>query len=399
MSELAYSSHPLWGQVEQIKQWSESAMFSTEAILVNEQFTFARDKVFATGAVIHSYLEQTPAILASIHGLNQIQAQLQNATNEINAFIGNANPGHIVNAANHIDQSVIPSMWSFLPRLHELPESNISEIISNLRIGANSALEGIVTQRTQLEAELEQVRTEINSERERLSSLSETLVSQKTEAMSVNARLQQEFSEHETKRASTFVEKLIEFNNRSDVDRNNVSDTAAGLIMALTKSKEDARRIVQVVGNIGTTGNFQIIANQETKQANLWRWITIGLFGLGVAVAIVTFLKFLDAPATPEHAWSAGIRLLYAIAITAPAWYAAKESARHRTNADNARQTELELASLGPFIELMPEDRKNSIRESLIEKYFGNGTKPHEVNPAGTELKDFVIDAIKASKK
>jgi hypothetical protein len=108
---------------------------------------------------------------------------------------------------------------------------------------------------------------------------------------------------------------------------------------------------------------------------------------------------FLNAESTPEHAWSAAIRLLYAIAVTAPAWYAAKESARHRSNADSARRTELELASLGPFIELMPEEKKIAIREALVEKYFGNGTVPHEVIPAGSDMKEILIEAIRAIKK
>jgi len=73
------------------------------------------------------------------------------------------------------------------------------------------------------------------------------------------------------------------------------------------------------------------------------------------------------------------VRLLYALAIAAPAFYTARESARHRTNADRARQTELELASLGPFIELMKEQDKEEIRKSLIPTYFGRPVDAHEI--------------------
>lgn len=57
----------------------------------------------------------------------------------------------------------------------------------------------------------------------------------------------------------------------------------------------------------------------------------------------------------------------------------ALESARHRTNADRARQTELELASLGPFIELMKDPDKEEIRKSLIPTYFGRPVDAHEI--------------------
>ncbi|WP_411728460.1 hypothetical protein [Methyloglobulus sp.] len=125
------------------------------------------------------------------------------------------------------------------------------------------------------------------------------------------------------------------------------------------------------------------------------------MFALGIGTAIATLWKFWDDPSTPENAWSAIIRLLYAIAITTPAWYAAKESARHRTNADRARQTELELASLGPFIELMQPEKKEAIREDLIKNYFGKGVTPHEVNEPVKikDLKDLLLEAIKALSK
>lgn len=399
MSEIAYRNHPVWAQVIQLEQWGNSADFSTPQVIGNEQFVFARDKIFATAKVIKRYLEQTPAILASIHGLNQIQSHLQNCINEVQAFLSNQNPGHLVNAANQIDQGLIPSLWTFLPRLHEFPPELTVDLISQTRESASKAIEQILSQKNSLAAEVEQLRLEANNNRNLIQSLDETLTNQRNEALAINAKVQQEFAESETRRASAFNEKLQEFTTLTEAERKATADAASKSLENLSRTELDARRIVQVVGNIGATGNFQKIADNETKQANNWRRITVALFGLGIAVAIVTFIKFLNAEPTPEHAWSAAIRLLYAIAVTAPAWYAAKESARHRTNADSARRTELELASLGPFIELMPEEKKITIREALVEKYFGNGTTPHEVTPAGSDLKEILIEAIRALKK
>ena len=114
----------------------------------------------------------------------------------------------------------------------------------------------------------------------------------------------------------------------------------------------------------------------------------------------MTFYKFWHEPLNTESLLSVAIRLLYAIAITAPAWYTARESARHRSNSDRARQTEL-LASIGPFIELMPEEKKVEIREALTKSYFGRQIEPHEVNsPLDVGgIKDLVIETIKAVRK
>uniref|UniRef100_UPI00197E623B hypothetical protein n=1 Tax=Pseudomonas viridiflava TaxID=33069 RepID=UPI00197E623B len=93
------------------------------------------------------------------------------------------------------------------------------------------------------------------------------------------------------------------------------------------------------------------------------------IFGTGISIAMATFWKFWHDPFTQDSALSVLFRLFYAIIITSPDIYTAKESARHRTNSDRARQTELELASIGPFIELLPEDKKNEIRVGLTGQY------------------------------
>lgn len=144
-----------------------------------------------------------------------------------------------------------------------------------------------------------------------------------------------------------------------------MTQQSAALIRGLQEQRDEAAKIVQVVGNIGVTGNYQRIANEEQRLANTWRRITVGLFAAGVGLAIATFIKHFGEPVTSENLWSIAIRLLYAFVIAAPAWYTASESARHRTNADRARQAELELASLGPFIELLPQEKKDAIRERM----------------------------------
>ena len=61
------------------------------------------------------------------------------------------------------------------------------------------------------------------------------------------------------------------------------------ILLALRNNQTDAARIVQVVGNIGTTGNYQKIANLEGSQANLWRRVTIFFFLLGITLAAATW--------------------------------------------------------------------------------------------------------------
>jgi hypothetical protein len=73
---------------------------------------------------------------------------------------------------------------------------------------------------------------------------------------------------------------------------------------------------------------------------------------------------------------------------------------RHRTNSDRARQTELELASVGPFIELLPEEKKIQIREELTKQYFGKSVEPHTINsPMDSLPVKEVVELLKLFKK
>jgi hypothetical protein len=66
------------------------------------------------------------------------------------------------------------------------------------------------------------------------------------------------------------------------------------------------------------------------------------------------------------------IRILAAAALSYPATYAARESNKHRKLEVLNRKAELELTAINPFIELLPEQKKQAIKEKLVEKYFGN---------------------------
>jgi hypothetical protein len=130
------------------------------------------------------------------------------------------------------------------------------------------------------------------------------------------------------------------------------------------------------------------------------RRVTIGFFGAGVFIALVVLAAHLFPDLSPVKLHSAGpwelaLRLLTALAIAAPAFYTASESARHRTNSDRARQRELELASLGPFIELLPEPKKQAIIEGMTTRYFGTEVEAHEAK-AALDPKD-AIDLAKTA--
>jgi hypothetical protein len=400
MTISAYTNHPIRASIERILSMQSAPEFADVTIAGTESHAFARDRIFGLAHVIQSLLSQTPAQLASIQGLNQLEANIQNPLNELTNFLANKNPAHILNAATQFDQNVQPLLWSFAPQYSESSKSDLPKILEAQAEAAQESINQLVIQRDGLANRLAELQTKSDEYAKSFETLTTGSAQERAEAAATVAKLEQLFAQNETTRAATFDTAVQDFRTAFNLFETQTNSKSNELIGSLTAKKEDASLLLEAIGNTGITGNYQKIAGIEATQANRWRLITIAIFGAGIGVAAATFYKFWDQPFTEQNTWSVIIRLLYAIAITAPAWYTAKESARHRTNSDRAKQTELELASLGPFIELMDAEKKNEIREQLVKQYFGKTIDVHAINTPvdASAIKD-LIELAKAIKK
>lgn len=74
MSSSAYRDHPVRAVISRILEMQGSQEFADPSVSDNEQYAFARDKVFAMAHAIQALLQQTPAELVSAQALSQLQA-------------------------------------------------------------------------------------------------------------------------------------------------------------------------------------------------------------------------------------------------------------------------------------------------------------------------------------
>lgn len=378
----------------------DPALYSPE-VSADEVTAYARDKTFVAAKLIKSYLAQIDPLAVSVWGLSQMQAAIQSIFNELTAFISTRNSGHLHNSGSQVDQQLYPLMWVFATRTQDDSSRPTEIVVGELREGAALTFQQLVIQRDKLTAELAVLTEQINAQSTRLETMTTTIATQKADAATVTAVVQQTYAKEATERSTAFNSNEQAMRDQFDELRRDMTGKATDALTSLEKSKNDAAKLVGVVGNIGVTGNYQEIANKENRAASTWRIMTLIFFGFAIALAVATFVEFWKEPVTAPNAWAIAIRLLYAIALAAPAWYTAKESARHRTNSDRARQRELELASLGPFIELLPQPKKEEIREHMTKLYFGKEVEEHHNSPAidSKDLKDVILELIKVIKK
>ncbi len=318
-----------------------------------------------------------PSIVQEVE-LNTISTELQNALSQINSFVGNKNQGHVTTAKNHTHTA--------LKRVRNLPlpfsknDFNFSKNIANFEKIVKEKYSEIENENNELKTEFEQLKSELEQTQTEVEKLEKTLEQKETELNNINETFKTNFknikstaTQNYEQDRSTFRKEFDEtvelLNKEVETLKNSIDSGTDDLVTKLEAKLEEAKKIVGVVSDKAVTGNYQNVANDNKKTADIFRWIAIGLMLVLSGLLIYTIWDI----SGDSFDWTKSlIRILSAAALSYPATYAARESTKHRRLEALNRKAELELTAIGPFIELLPEEKKQEIKEKLVEKYFGN---------------------------
>ncbi|MDC1266276.1 hypothetical protein N8009_05740 [Flavobacteriaceae bacterium] len=310
--------------------------------------------------------------------LNTISTELENALSQINSFVGNKNQGHVTNAKNHTHTA--------LTRVRNLPlpfsknDFNFSKNIANFEKIVKEKYSEIEKENSELKTEFEQLKSELEQTQTEVESLEKALEQKENELSNINETFKTNFDNikstatqnYEQDRSAfrnEFDETVEQLNKEVETLKNSIDSGTDALVTKLEAKLKEAKKIVGVVSDKAVTGNYQNVANDNKKTADIFRGIAIGLMLVLSGLLIYTIWDI----SGDSFDWTKSlIRILSAAALSYPATYAARESSKHRRLESLNRKAELELTAIGPFIELLPDEKKQEIKEKLVEKYFGN---------------------------
>lgn len=402
MKPDAYKSHLVFERLEQLRQSLSSENLSEKIgienfSLLETVFHYIKDKLNLTNSILVQETELT--ILAS---------EIEAGTNQINTFIGNNNIGHITNAINNLNSAI--TRTRNLPIPVSKNDFDFSKSVAHFQQTVQSAYEGLQSLNNKLKVDLEAAQNDLVAKQQKIVTLEKQLTDKQTEIQNVLIKYNSEFEALKVSANSTVEAERKKFSDNFEADRKlfkeaidtdkeafkkayeaqkNTFDSESNSIKEQLEQKlADANKIVNIVGNVGVTGNYQNIANQHKDSANFFRWIALGFMIIMSAMLIYSIIELSN---TDFNLYKSLVRILAAAVLTYPAVYAARESTRHRTLETKNRNLELELASIGPFIELLPEDKKQKIKETLVDKYFGKSTS---LDSDGKEDSDDVVNGL-----
>lgn len=330
--------------------------------------------------------------------LTTISQEIEGALNQINYFIGNnSNTGHITNAKNHL--------FSAISRVRNLPlpfsknDFNFSKSIVDFEKVVKEKYQTLADEKNVLEESIAGLKSEIETNKTKLSELNSLLTEKENEINNLNSNFTTEFENirasatqnYESDRTnfrSEFDEMKQSMENDVKEVKNVIEADTNELIKQLNQKLQEAKKIVGVIGDVSVTGNYQKEANNNKLNANVLRLVAIALM---VTMSVLLICTIWDI-SHEDYDWIKSlIRIIAAAALSYPATYAARESSKHRRLEILNRNAELELAAINPFIELLPENKKQEIKEKMVEKYFGNNSiitenqKEDDISVAGLD--------------
>ncbi len=340
--------------------------------------------------------------LVNVATLNNANSQMTNVRNELNSYISNKDIAHLNNAVSHVDATMAQLISLPIPRPH-LAEETYSESLSKFKYLIENSFQEIKDAKDQLDTAISEVSGKSESQSESISALTEEIqqhqanieaqLTQFNERFdlfeaSANIQLDNNIEESSGKISSALTGYKEIFSQQLEAQK----DSGSSIIEALEQNKQQASDLVQVIGNIGITGNYQKIANQEKTSADKWRNIALFLM-IGMVLVIAVTIGISSANGFD---WKLALfRIGAALVLAIPATYAAKESSKHRVLENINRKAELELASLDPFLEKLPESTRFKVKEELTGKFFGSSAIGSEDEESVTH--SALLDLLKAA--
>lgn len=161
----------------------------------------------------------------------------------------------------------------------------------------------------------------------------------------------------------------------------------------------------QIDGLLGLTASKVLLvdyaetAKAEKESANSlrgWSLVCMALTGLILCVALYESINGgLD--------WKQSLfRFFTAIALSVPAAYLARESAKHRSQEHINRRISLDLRAMSPYIATLPPEEQNKIKSEVASKIFGmqeSSSASYDNYPINVqELAKLIIEKIPAPK-
>lgn len=390
-----------------VSDFEDTLVVAKEACQEETAHIDSWDRAYAVVQHLREVISQANPLLVNPANLSGISSGLMQAQAEIQNFTSNKNVGHWTNAHSHLDTALAHA--TAIPRLSitglddmRKEASSYRTSISKFLEGIRGNAEGITKTQADLQEKITEAITEITNQKSRLDNAISAFQQQFSDSQQTR---QTEFSSAEQTRSATAIKneedrKLI-FDEvqklRSDEARNSTAaataiheelvtelkNSSANVVSALEAQKAHVQKLVGIISDTGMAHGFQKTANAENKEAKTWKaiaaWSLVSWIVIGCIFFALTYDKDLTLAAVARQ-------FLISTPFVLLSGFAAMQVARHQKNERQMRQTELEIASIDPFLATLDDADRNEVKREFATRYFGQREVNEKAEPTPSSL-------------
>lgn len=344
------------------------------------------------GRYIQELLERAIIELVSLSLLTDWANNITQSTNEIRAYISDKDVAHLHSANSTVENLL--RLITHLPVLGNKQVANgLNKLIADLTQESHKYIASLKRQVDTQEKRLSTIEQTAGGQEQNLQALAGQITQQKNHLDGIAANFQSQFSQAQEERSKAFHEgiqrqtenfdlKKTEFDNtfknfiaeaekQKEEQTDQISKEATILLKELQNTKIKAAELLKITSDIVITGNFKNIADKERRTANALRILAIICMSGVAIVAVLSSIVHLTDQSNATDFWLGTIyRLPVSLVLLIPAFYAARESGKHRKNEFWNRQLELKLASIDPYLASIDEAKQEEIKIELTKHFF-----------------------------
>lgn len=376
----------------------------------------ARSRAQAVLTFLRHSLNQADPLLVSPILLNTIDDALQQVLHHITSYIDNGNLSHWEHAQNALDSCCVLS--TSIPHqtpigLNDMSKSsfNFHNSVSHLLSTIKADGDGLSKMQFDLQQKIIEATTEVSNQKQRLDTAIATFQQQFSDSQQIR---QTEFSTAEQARLATAqtseearqnsyesakqqrtedFEQITSSAKKAHADLvDELKVTAKATIELITTQKEHAQKLVGIITNTGMAYGFQKNANDERKSALIWSIIAVIAMSTWIIIGCVFFSFTYDKELTLP---SVVRQFLISTPFVLLSGFAAIRVAQHQKNERSMRKSELEIASIDPFLATLSDVDRNEVKREFATRYFGQKDIQEKQEPTPSNLVDLAGALVK----
>lgn len=209
----------------------------------------------------------------------------------------------------------------------------------------------------------------------------EAAETERSEMVEEASRTRQELFDAQLEEVKTRADRAAELTEaRAEETDAKLREEADDSLAHVAVVRDKVDKLYSIIAKEGTAGAFHDEAKDERDAANTWRRVSLGFAIAAIGAAILSaFVINADDTSWPHLV----AKLAVTVGFGGVSAYAGQQSSRHRHREEQAKQLELDLTAIGPFIEDIDGDNDGKTRDAIRQQFVDRWMASRAAEPTG----------------